>query len=76
MGVALGFELGGEGVEDGGQVTEGQLLFAIDPTDAEVALSAGTVSQRVLIMLIEKRSPRRQFALHLLRVRRECPKQP
>ena len=29
----------GEGVEDGGQVTEGQLLFAIDPTDAEVALS-------------------------------------
>lgn len=29
----------GEGVEDGGHVTEGQLLFAIDPTDAEVALS-------------------------------------
>ncbi|WP_375261940.1 efflux RND transporter periplasmic adaptor subunit [Palleronia sp.] len=29
----------GEGVEDGGHVREGQLLFAIDPTDAEVALS-------------------------------------
>ena len=29
----------GEGVEEGGHVAEGQLLFAIDPTDAQMALS-------------------------------------
>ncbi|SPJ24678.1 efflux RND transporter periplasmic adaptor subunit [Palleronia abyssalis] len=29
----------GPGVEEGGRVTEGQLLFAIDPTDAETTLA-------------------------------------
>ncbi|SFG96970.1 HlyD family secretion protein [Palleronia marisminoris] len=29
----------GEGVEEGGHVAQGQLLFTIDPTDAQVALS-------------------------------------